>query len=85
MPHHFAQPGILAQVREVVHALPAHRIEDHETLHQCCFVVAALPLFDPHVLAHQRGQTQAAKRLHHQRHAPQRCQGFRQRFGIDLK
>ena len=85
MSHHLTQPRILAQAHEVIYALPAHRVEDHETLHQCGFIVAALPLFDPHMFLHQCGQTQGSERLHHQRHAAQRRQDFRQWFGIDFE
>src|ERR1019366_5201788 len=55
--HHFAQPAVLAQTHEVIDALPAHRVQDHETLHQGRFVVTALPLLDPYVFLHQRRQS----------------------------
>jgi hypothetical protein len=36
---HLTQPSVLAEAYEVIDALSAYRVPDHETFHQCGFVV----------------------------------------------
>ena len=52
MSQELRQPRVAAQVRKIVHAISAGRIQNHETLDESSFVVAPLSLFDLDLLLH---------------------------------
>ncbi len=46
MTQHLRQSSIRPQLLEIIQAVSAHSVQQHEAFHEGCLIVASLPLLD---------------------------------------